>query len=76
MGKRNYYLQTYARLRPGLDFAHAAQAIDLISREMARNATPETPRARQGWSTARFFGRWALMMMGPGGSGLRFYSRQ
>ena len=47
---KNYYLQAYARLRPGLDFAHAAQAIDQISREMAGTATPETPRARQGWS--------------------------
>ncbi len=45
----NYYLRNVARLRPGLSFADASAAIAQLSREYARVAPANTPRARPDW---------------------------
>ena len=47
---KNYYLRTLARLRPGLEFAHASKGIDNLSHEIARTAPADLPRARPGWT--------------------------
>jgi putative ABC transport system permease protein len=47
---KNYHLRTLARLRPGLEFAQASKEVESLSREIARTAPADLPRARPGWT--------------------------